>query len=185
MLHLRRTLEPGSGLRVLHLAPEPGVERWLRARLRGSYLSLDLEDPAATVRGDLTALPFSARSFDLVLCSHVLEHIPDDRAAMREMRRVLDERGRAIIQSPVNHDQTWGTFEDPAERDPRRRKALFSQADHVRVYGPDLVGRLQDAGFEITVERWPDDEHADAVRFGLWPSLGPLRNELFIAECRP
>lgn len=181
MLYLERVVRQASEeLRILHVAPERGVERWLRARVAGSYVSVDLENPAS-VRADLTCLPFPTGTFDLVLCSHVLEHIPDDRAAMREMWRVLDERGRALIQSPVNYDQGWGTYEDPAERDPARRAARFSQTDHMRVYGPDIVTRLEGEGFEVVVERWPVGEQAKATRLGLWPRLGPLRNEIFVA----
>lgn len=179
-MYLRARGLPAVGDRVLHCAPEPFLEQALRGIVGEGYVSVDLEDPRAMVSADLTALPFEDASFDLVLCSHVLEHVPDDRAAMAEMARVLVPGGEAIVQSPVNHDQTWGTYEDPSLTDPEERLTRFSQADHVRVYGPDLSARLQEAGLLVSVERPAEavDEQTVA-RLGLVPRIGPLRNELY------
>ena len=179
-MYLRARGLPAVGHRVLHCAPEPFLEHALRAIVDDGYVSVDLEDPVAMVVADLTALPFEDASFDLVLCSHVLEHVPDDRAAMAEMARVLARGGEAIVQSPVNHDQTWGTYEDPSLTDPEERLTRFSQADHVRVYGPDLSDRLEEVGFLVSVERPAEavDEQTVA-RLGLMPRVGPLRNELY------
>ena len=179
-MYLRTRGLPAAGDRVLHCAPEPFLERALRRIVGEEYVSVDLEDARAMVSADLTALPFEDASFHLVLCSHVLEHVPDDRAAMPEMARVLASGGEAIVQSPVKHDQTWGTYEDPSLRRPEERLERFSQADHVRVYGPDLSDRLQGAGFLVTVERPAEavDEQTVA-RLGLAHRIGPLRNELY------
>jgi SAM-dependent methyltransferase len=165
-------------VRVLHFAPERCIEQNLRAMPNVEYLSADLLDPRADVKTDITDLDFRDSSFDLVLCSHVLEHVPDDRAAMKEIRRVLVPGGTAIIQSPVNYDQP-GTFEDPTVTDPEERLRLFSQRDHVRVYGPDLLDRLRDTGFDVTVV---DAEAFPARKYGLRVDAGPLRNDLYVAS---
>ena len=165
---------------VLHVAPEPVIVAKLEPRAR-RYVSADLESGRAMVEADLTALPFEDAAFDLVLCSHVLEHVPDDRAALRELRRVLRPGGLAVIQTPVNHDQPV-TYEDASVTDPEERLSRFSQPDHVRVYGPDLLARLRDAGFGVSVVDavdWPPDQIA---RYGLFPRWRSLRNELFV--CR-
>jgi SAM-dependent methyltransferase len=136
------------------------------------------------VIADITALPFEDESFELVLCSHVLEHVEADAAAMREMRRVLRPGGAALIQSPVNHDQER-TFESPELTSPEQRARYFSQPDHVRVYGRDIVQRLERAGFEVAP--YPADGGSDAVaneRYGLVPVHGPLRNEIYVCRRR-
>jgi SAM-dependent methyltransferase len=164
---------------VLHFAPEPVLADRLRAGVR-RYVSADLEPGAADVVADITALPFDHQSFDVIVCSHVLEHVPDDGAAMRELHRVLRSPGVAFVQTPVNYEQAQ-TFEDPAAGDPADRLARFSQADHVRVYGVDLQDRLNAAGFSVTVRDAAD--FGDVVdRYVLEPRRGPLRNDIYRCE---
>jgi SAM-dependent methyltransferase len=80
---------------------------------------------------------------------HVLEHVPDDAAAMRELARVLRPDGLAVVMVPA-HGDLEVTDEDPsAGEDERLRR--FGQADHVRRYGTDLRERLGAAGFDVTV----------------------------------
>jgi len=168
------------GLRILHMAPEPGLEPRLRALPDVRYTSVDLHDPRATVQADLTDLPFGDAEFDLVLCSHVLEHVPDDRAGMRELARVLRADGLAVVQSPVNYDWT-ATREDPTVTDEQERLRRFSQRDHVRVYGGwDLRDRLVEAGFDVEVLDLAADLPAPVTRrYGLDQPPGPLRNDLY------
>ena len=132
--------------KLLHVAPEPILATRLR-RIPGiAYLSGDLHDPEAMVAMDITRLPFGDGAFDVVLCSHVLEHVPDDRKAMAELCRVLRPGGWAVLQVPL-HEGT--TLEDPAVTDPAERERLFGQRDHVRRYGADYGQRLEAAGFRV------------------------------------
>ena len=61
----------------------------LRAVQNLEYLSIDLESPLAMKKMDITRLELPDASYDIIFCNHVFEHIPDDRAAMRELFRVL------------------------------------------------------------------------------------------------
>jgi SAM-dependent methyltransferase len=158
------------GMDVLHVAPERALQRRLRQLPEARYLSGDLASPLADVRLDVTELQFSDESFDLVVCNHVLEHVPDDRRAMRELHRVLRPGGVAILLVPdVRSDET---FEDPSVTDPDERQRLFGQDDHVRVYGWDYLDRLRDAGFEMEVVRMAESlepeeiEHHRLRKFG-------------------
>lgn len=103
----------------------------------------------------------------MVLCNHVLEHVPDDLQALREIRRVLDDDGRALLQQPVDPDRPE-TFEDWSLRSPRERLHAFGQEDHVRVYGRDFLGRLRAAGLEVEVRRYDDElDDQERRRYGL------------------
>ena len=146
-------------LRVLHVAPERGVERRLRAQPDITYTSTDLGDLEATVQADLTDLPFADASFDLALCSHVLEHVVDDAAAMRELHRVLAPGGVAVLQHPIDLARPV-TYEDATITDPAAREAAFLQRDHVRIYGQDFDERLRTAGFTVEVVDY--EEHLTA-----------------------
>jgi SAM-dependent methyltransferase len=157
---------------VLHFAPEQGMGARLRAVHGAGYVSVDVDQARADVAADITDLPFADASFDVVLCVHVLEHVTDDRAAMRQLRRVLRPTGWAVIQVPIQRDVT---IEDPEERDPAQRLRRFGQDDHVRMYGNDFFDRLREAGFAPAVV----DMRADLGRFSRWRcGLGYARPEI-------
>ena len=169
--------------RVLHVAPEPAV-RWVLERLGlSSYVSVDLEAGAAEVVADLTALPFGAHSFDLVICSHVLEHVADDRKALAELARVVSERGEVVILTPLSYELE-ATIEDPS-LPPAERLERFGQEDHVRIYGRDLVTRIEAAGLRPrrfdTGDLDEHSRHRAALASGL--HVHGVRNELF--ACSP
>jgi hypothetical protein len=139
---------------ILHTAPEPCVEARLRSRRAGEYVSVDRYDPSADVRADLTDLPFADARFDLIVSSHVLEHVEDDRRALRELARVLKRSGRLVLMFP--YDPAGPTREDPAVDTPAKRLAAYGHPYHYRVYGTDVPERLAEAGLaaeEVAAER--------------------------------
>ncbi len=140
----------GGLRRILHVAPEPPVARLLQNFAEEAYVSVDLSPDGVAVQADLTRMPFPSQSFDCVYCSHVLEHVPEDGRAMAELHRVLRPGGWALIQVPVRRERT---IEDPAITSPDRRRELFGQPDHVRVYGRDVGDRLRRARFAVQVEQ--------------------------------
>jgi SAM-dependent methyltransferase len=156
-------------LRVLHFAPERIFEEKLRSRSNLDYVSTDLERARADVKADITDLPFGDNSFDVILCSHVLEHVVDDHKAMRELYRVLRRGGWALVLVPIDFSRDE-TFEDPTIVAPADRERLFGQADHVRIYGPDFKARLEEAGFTVRVEDFRAElGEAEARKYGLRP----------------
>jgi SAM-dependent methyltransferase len=140
-------------LRLLHVAPEPGFARLLARLPNVEYVSGDLEPRRAMVQLDVTALPFPEESFDAVVCNHVLEHVPDDRAALAELYRVLRPGGWALLLSAVDPSLAV-TVEEPTLADPEERLRRFGQEDHVRIYGLDYADRLAAAGFVVTVDHY-------------------------------
>jgi predicted SAM-dependent methyltransferase len=158
---------------MLHVAPEPFFESRLKERLGQGYLTADLLDPRAMVRMDITDIKYADRSFDVIFCCHVLEHIENDRQAMREFNRVLKNDGWAILLvPPITADKT---YEDPAIVDPKARSIAFGQEDHVRRYGIDYVDRLCEAGFAVKIAKVSDlVEEDDAIRMGLTACSGEI-----------
>ncbi len=139
-----------EGQRVLHLAPEPALTNRLRTIDGLRYETADLEPGLLVDRTvDARALPHADGSLDLILCSHVLEHIDDDVQVAREFARVLAPGGLALVQVPVD-DTLTATYEDPSILDPRDRERAFGQDDHVRVYAADVIDRLRAGGLEVT-----------------------------------
>jgi Methyltransferase domain len=135
---------------ILHFAPEFALRRALRSMVSGPYVTADLEASSlADISADITDIPVADGSFDLVLCNHVLEHVPDDATAIAELFRVLRPGGTAVMQYPVDNAREL-TFEDASITSPAARRRAFGQWDHVRLYGRDHVRRLAGAGFEVT-----------------------------------
>lgn len=163
--------------KVLDVAPEEILQRKLRALPNLEYLSIDLESPLAMKKMDITKLELPNASYDVIFCNHVFEHIPDDRAAMRELRRVLKPKGWAILQTPVDMQRN-STDEDPSITDPRERLRRFGQTDHVRIYGRDFFDRLSQTGWRVTRDRFVMTlPAADVTRYAIQP-----QEELFIGH---
>jgi SAM-dependent methyltransferase len=144
---MRTNLFSGK-VRMLHMAAEPCIAQRFLDLPNVDYITADLDPTRGMVASDLTRMAFADGSFDVILCSHVLEHIPDDSRAMRELRRILRRGGQAILAVPM-----WRrvTEEDLTITDPAERHRRFGQDDHVRSYGLDGVfaQRLTDSGFDV------------------------------------
>lgn len=130
---------------LLEVSPSPYSTRVLAAVGARHHVRLDIgHDPRLVdVLGSLTDLPLADGSVDLLVCYHVLEHVPDDRRAMAEIARVLAPDGLAIVEVPWRPGTP--TDEDPSAPEEERVRR-FGQADHVRFYGDDLETRLTEAG---------------------------------------
>ncbi|GAG80186.1 unnamed protein product [marine sediment metagenome] len=133
--------------KILHVAPEENLSKYLK-NLSTSYISIDLHDKDVMIKMDVTNLEFKDKMFDLILCNHVLEHIQDDIKAMKELYRVLNNNGLAILQVPISY-QLEKTFEDFSIVEEKERLMNFGQEDHVRIYGQDYFDRLKSVGFQV------------------------------------
>ena len=140
---------------VVDFAPSRPLSEWFRGTIaaRGlgdHYRTADLYAEGVDDRVDITDLAcYPTGSVDLFLCSHVLEHVVDDRLAMRELRRILKPGGQGILLVPIvlGLDEV---DEDPAVTDPTERWRRFGQDDHVRLYSRrEFRRRLRETGFAV------------------------------------
>lgn len=133
---------------VLHFAPEQCFLKRFKNLTNIEYTTTDLESPIADIKADICNLPFKDESYDVILCNHVLEHIPDDTKAMQELFRVLKPGGFGVFQIPQDLSREI-TFEDDSITDKKERAKIFGQYDHVRVYGRDYFNKLRKIGFKV------------------------------------
>jgi SAM-dependent methyltransferase len=152
-----------AGKRILHFAPEIALRRALWNN--PGYETADLTQRGVTHQVDITQLPMASETYDVVIANHVLEHIDDDRLAMRELFRVLQPGGIALLTTPINPTRQE-TYEDATITDPVMRHAHFNASDHRRFYGLDFANRLKDVGFSVETFRMTP---AEEVIFGLLP----------------
>lgn len=134
------------GARVLHMAPEKNLSRIIRNENPALYVQGDMFPPSPDVEKiDLRKIPYSDGSFDVLIANHVMEHVNDDRSALREIFRVLAPAGVAILQTPYS-SKLEKTFEDPGIDGDELRLAFYGQEDHVRLYGKDIFSRFSSEG---------------------------------------
>ena len=109
---------------MLHVAPEPEIDRKLIKVPSIQYVTADLYKTDVMEKMDITDIHYADNSFDVICCCHVLEHVSDDRKAVNEFYRVLKPNGWAVLMVPIIRETT---FEDPSVTDPLERRKVFRE----------------------------------------------------------
>lgn len=137
-----------AGRSILHVAPEASMKRHILSRGPLEYVTCDLMDPRADLKIDVERIDLPDERFDVVYCSHVLEHV-NDALAIPEFWRILKPGGLLIAMMPVI--EGWSSsFEDESKLgDVESRILYFGQHDHVRFFGSDVRKRLAAPGFVV------------------------------------
>ena len=153
-------------IKLLHVSPKYALARQLVKLPQLEFVGIDLEGrPLAPHKVDVSSMPFESKSFDAVICIHVLEHVERDKQAITELYRVLRPGGWALISVPIDFDRA--TYEDPSIVAPDQRKEHFGEEQHVRAYGSDFADRLSEAGFQVRLDRADDLPVEAAQKYGL------------------
>ena len=97
--------EQSKKMSVLHISPENFLKKSFRKNCK-HYVSADLYRTDVDCMFDIQKIPFPNESFDLIFASHVLEHVEDDYRALYEIKRVLKNKGIAILPVPLHHEKT-------------------------------------------------------------------------------
>ena len=135
---------------VLHIAPERKLAEVISTKTK-NYIKGDLSpSDNSIVQLDLTNTKFLKNSFDVIIANHVLEHIGDDRAALKEIFRILKPGGVAVLQAPFS-PLLPESLECPSLQSDELRNFLFGQEDHVRLYGMDYFDRIRKVGLEVEI----------------------------------
>ncbi len=142
-----------QGIQIVDFAPVRSLSAYIRRKMSphpGAYRTADLFMPDVDDRVDLMDMRlYRDGQFDFFICSHVLEHVNDDRMALRELFRITKPGGSGIVMVPVPLDVDE-VDEDPSITDEAVRWRRFGQCDHVRLYSKKgLVERLRQTGFQV------------------------------------
>jgi SAM-dependent methyltransferase len=167
-LNLWPTVTSGD---VLHIAPEKKLAELLKNNknyIKGDLLPSD----DSIIHLDLTNTKFPEKQFDVVIANHVLEHITEDRAALREIFRILKPGGIAVLQVPFS-PLLPESLECASLQSDDIRNFLFGQEDHVRLYGMDYFDRIRKVGLEVEII-----SHSEL--------LGPINSQKYgVNSCEP
>lgn len=137
-----------SGMKILHFAPENCLSRKLSSIENVVYVDGDINPANANNIIDITDINYDDSFFDLIICSHVLGHVPAEKRAIQEMKRVLKKDGIAIVMTLIDSNRQ-DTFEDETIVDARDRLKYYSEADLCRLHGLDFGDRLRKQGLKV------------------------------------
>jgi hypothetical protein len=135
---------------LLDIAPSRALGQFIKKFKQVNYHTADLLIEGMDMVVDITNMPeVDSNTYDILICSHVLEHVSDDKKALSELYRVLKPGGWGIIMVPIvlTLDQI---DEDPEVTDVAERWRRFGQDDHVRLYNKSgFIERVESAGFNL------------------------------------
>ncbi|HUT55196.1 MAG TPA: methyltransferase domain-containing protein [bacterium] len=137
-----------SGKLVLDIAPVPRYRQWFESR-GAAYVSIDRGERSAMVRMDMTRMAFAGRRFDLIICSHVLEHISEFGDALAELGRVLKDDGVGLVAVPFSRQAASRPLPEPDHQ------------GHCHAFGRDIVDRIGRAGFRVEVKHYSEARDQD------------------------
>jgi len=135
-------------LKLLHFAPEWCLIPIFKQAKNLEYYSADINPNYADFQVDITNIPFADATFDYVICSHVLGHVPDEKKAVKEIFRVLKPNGVALVLTIINSNNPH-TFETSEANTPEKRLQYYSEQDLLRLHGTDFEQRLKSGGFHV------------------------------------
>jgi SAM-dependent methyltransferase len=146
-----------TDLHILHFAPEIHLSGKIESSHPAAYIKADIDPRQHDIKMiDATDIPFHDETMDMVICNHVLEHIPDYLKAIHEIYRVLKTNGTAILQTPCSR-LLYRNFEDKNINTAELRLFFYGEKNHYRVFSEQNFFRdLTDAGFELKIMKSPD-----------------------------
>lgn len=140
----------GTKMKLLHFAPEKAFWDKISNMKFVEYYPVDINPNMYGVKEivDITDILYEDNMFDVIICNHVLEHIPNEQKALSELKRVLKKDGVAFLNVPL-FEKNEETLEKEEYNTPELRLKYYGQSDHMRAYGRDYGKRLERAGFEV------------------------------------
>lgn len=144
-----------SPMEIVEFGPSPPFSAFVHRLIKSSgndihYRTADLLASDVDDRADITELlTYEDEQLDFFICSHVLEHVTDDKKAIRELHRVLKPGAQGILMVPIilSIDEIDEDLQEMSEAERWRR---FGQFDHVRLYSKrGFLERVREAGFEV------------------------------------
>ncbi len=159
---------------ILYFAPEQSMMRWMK-RNKDTCTTADLVK-SADLRLDIQNTGLKDNSYDVIICNHVLEHVGDFRAALKEAKRILCPGGIFICSFPM--DPKVEMLDEENELLPAEvRLQRFGQVDHRRVFGMKAAKFLTEAGFAVETikgEDYPEE---------ILPVVGPADYDINLLFC--
>lgn len=160
---------PNEDVKLLHIAPNNNEYTFIKRHIKGvsNYDRLNIRAVAhINIVQDLTCTNLKSEQYDQAIAWHVLEHIPEDLKAIKEVYRLLKPGGTFLVSVPIYPVGNTTTFED-AGLDYKDFEKTHGHYDHCRSCGLDYYKRFETIGFTTDTLEVRTLNSKDIVRFGL------------------
>jgi SAM-dependent methyltransferase len=133
---------------ILHFAPENFLIKYIKdKKIYNEYVLADINPTKEIKKINIENINYEENYFDLIICSHVLEHV-NDELAIQNLKRVLKKDGIALLMFPII--DAWDkTYRNNNIKNDNDRELHFLQHDHLHLYGKDVEQKLTGNGFEL------------------------------------
>lgn len=152
MLYIQKNYRVKRYVKLLYFAPVWSGVDFLKKKMKNVEVdTADLYEDSVDYRLDIQNMEsIAGETYDLIICSHVLEHVNHDKAALKELYRILKWGGEALILVPLDVKRAW--FDEEPGLSPHENWKRFGQGDHVRRYThKEMINRIKEAGFQCKV----------------------------------
>lgn len=149
MIYINKHYRAKKNVRLLYFAPVWSGVDFLRRKMKNIEVdTADLYEDMVDYHFDIQNMgDIEDNTYDLIICSHVLEHVEDDSAALKELYRVLKKGGEALILVPLDLKRVW--FDEEMGLSEQENWKRFGQGDHVRRYThEEIIKRIKATGFK-------------------------------------
>ena len=157
-IYMSRIIDLNKKINLIHFAPSDSINIYISKKYSNiSYMPCDINperyssNGTPVLKNDITNISYGDDMCDMILCSHVLEHIPNHLLALKELFRVLKPDGILLIMLPINNDTSKKTHEDLTYT-AEQRLNIYGIEDHYRLYGNDTTDILSSVGFNVVEE---------------------------------
>lgn len=149
-LYISKFFRTTKDIQLLDFAPSITLSEFIEQKPNITHRTADLYMQGVDDQVDICDMKiYENESFDFFICSHVLEHVKDDKKALSELYRILKIGGKGILMTPII-DKNGVFDEDINIKDEDIRWKRFAQGDHVRLYEKRIfIDRVNSAGFKI------------------------------------
>lgn len=149
--YIKENIKTTQDFTLLDFAPSTPLKSFLNNYQNMNYRSADLYMENVDDKVDIKDMNiYQNNSFDVFICSHILEHIDDDIKAMTELHRVLKPGGFGLCLVPILLSLDKSLENEEYTKTESLRWKYFGQDDHIRMYSKnDFVQRLKSVGFEV------------------------------------
>lgn len=157
--------------KILHIAPNISEYKYVLNNIKFEiYDRLNIVSAShVNLIQDLTNMNINSNFYDQIIAWHVLEHIPNDGDAIKEMFRVLKKGGKLLLSVPIYPKNNPKTIEIP-NLPKKQYEEVHGHDDHCRSCGLDYFSRFEAVGFKTKTLKVLDIDKAEIKRFGLSPS---------------